>query len=151
MSAQAQLFLFAFALDLLGILIFRRYAAAFTPAGRSSIMAWTLLILAGLTEVIWLVALKKSNGFTDTWQGAVSITISWVSFFLLAYALKFIPIGTAYAVCTGFGVAGGAIAGMWLFGEDRNAIRVGSIALIMAGIVGVHLSESADGPGGPGS
>ena len=109
MSAQAQLFLFAFALDLLGILIFRRYAAAFTPAGRSSIMAWTLLILAGLTEVIWLVALKKSNGFTDTWQGAVSITISWVSFFLLAYALKFIPIGTARPPC------------VWIWAENMAA------------------------------
>lgn len=150
MSSQAQLFLFAFALDLLGILIFRRYSAAFTPVGRSCFMAWTLLILAGLTEVIWLVALKKSNGFTDTWQGAVSITVSWISFFLLAYALKFIPIGTAYAVCTGFGVAGGAIAGMWLFGEDRNVVRVGSIALIVIGIVGIHLSDSAHLSRGPG-
>lgn len=133
---------FALALDALGILTFRKYLGRVPPIHRRKLMAWTILILAGLTEIVWLVALKNSNGFADTWQGVLSIAVSWVSFFLLAYSLKFIPAGTAYAVWTGCGAAGGAIAGMLLFGERRSALRLGSIALIVIGIVGIRLGES---------
>jgi len=145
MNAELQMLTFALALDVLGILTFRKYLARLATDQRRKLMAWTILILAGLTEIIWLVALKNSNGFTDTWQGALSIAVSWVSFFLLAYALKFIPAGTAYAVWTGCGAAGGAIAGMVIFGEERSALRLGSIALIVVGIVGIRLGE----PGTP--
>ena len=142
MTDTAQMILFALGLDVLGIMTFKKYADRLqSPAGRR-VMAWALLILAGLTEIIWLVALKNSNGFADTWQGVISISLSWLSFFLLAYALKFIPAGTAYAVWTGCGAAGGAIAGMLLFGEGRTALRIGSIALIVIGILGVKLGDS---------
>jgi quaternary ammonium compound-resistance protein SugE len=141
MTTELQMVTFAIGLDVLGILTFKRFLARFEPASRSRLMAWTILILAGLTEVLWLVALKNSNGFADTWQGVVSIAISWMSFFLLAYALKFIPAGTAYAVWTGCGAAGGAVAGMLIFGEERSALRLGSIGLIILGIVGIRLGE----------
>lgn len=142
MAAELQMLTFALALDALGILTFKKYLGRVPQVHRKKLMAWTLLILAGLTEIIWLVALKNSNGFADTWQGVLSIAVSWVSFFLLAYSLKFIPAGTAYAVWTGCGAAGGAIAGMLLFGEGRSALRLGSIALIVIGIVGIRLGES---------
>jgi len=143
MSAELQMITFAIALDVLGILTFKKYLGRIAPDTRRKLMAWMILFLAGLTEVLWLVALKKSNGFDDTWQGVVSIGISWVSFFLLAYALRFIPAGTAYAVWTGCGAAGGAIAGMLLFDKGRSAMRLGSIVLIVIGIVGIRLGEQS--------
>jgi quaternary ammonium compound-resistance protein SugE len=128
-------------LEALGILIFKKYVAGLEPDARRKAMAWAVLILAGLTEVVWLVALKNSDGFANTLQGVISIAVSWVSFFMLAYALKFIPAGTAYAVWTGCGAAGGAIAGMLLFGEGRSALRVASITLIVIGILGIRLGD----------
>jgi quaternary ammonium compound-resistance protein SugE len=126
--------------------ICRQAAAARRRRGheraRRKTMAWAILIVAGLTEVVWLVALKNSDGFANTMHGVVSIAVSWLSFFMLAFALKFIPVGTAYAVWTGCGVVGGAIAGMLLFGEGRNALRVASIVLIVIGILGIRLGDS---------
>ena len=128
-------------LELLGVLIFRKYVAVLAPDVRRTVMAWAILILAGLMEIVWLVALKNSDGFANTLHGVLSIAVSWVSFFMLAYALKFIPAGTAYAVWTGCGAAGGAVAGMLLFGEGRNALRVASITLIVIGILGIRLGD----------
>jgi len=128
-------------LELLGVLIFRKYVAVLAPDVRRTVMAWAILILAGLMEIVWLVALKNSDGFANTLHGVLSIAVSWVSFFMLAYALKFIPAGTAYAVWTGCGAAGGAVAGMLLFGEGRNAMRVASITLIVIGILGIRLGD----------
>ncbi len=102
----------------------------------------TILILAGLTEIIWLVALKNSNGCRHV-AGSASIAVSWVSFFLLAYALKFIP-AALRTRWTGCGAAGGGIAGMLIFGEERSALRLGSIALIVVGI-----GDSSRDPGAP--
>ena len=133
---------FATALEVLGFVTFRKYLAHLSTGTRRRTMAWGILIVAGLAEVVWLVALKNSNGFASTLQGVVSIAVSWVSFFMLAYALKFIPAGTAYAVWTGCGAAGGAIAGMLLFGEGRGALRLGSIVLIVIGIVGIRVGDN---------
>jgi len=128
-------------LELFGVLTFKKYVADLAPDARRSLMAWAILILAGLTEVVWLVALKNSNRFANTLHGVLSIAVSWVSFFMLAYALKFIPAGTAYAVWTGCGAAGGAVAGILLFGEGRSALRVASITLIVIGILGIRLGD----------
>jgi quaternary ammonium compound-resistance protein SugE len=140
-SAIVQLAVFAVVLDVLGIVLFKRWAARSPDSKRKKVMAWAILIAAGLTEVIWLVALKNSNGFERTWQGALSISLAWASFFMLAYAMKFIPAGTAYAVWTGCGALGGAVAGMMLFGESRSAVRLASLALIVIGIIGVKVTE----------
>lgn len=141
MSGTLQMITLATALEVLGIMTFKKYVAGLTPDARRKVVAWTILILAGLTEIVWLVALKNSDGFANTLSGVVSIAVSWVSFFMLAFALKFIPAGTAYAVWTGCGAAGGAIAGMLIFGEGRSSLRLASIALIVIGIVGIRLGD----------
>ena len=141
MSGALPLVALATLLELLGVLTFRKYVAVLAPDARRKIMAWAILILAGLMEIVWLVALKNSDGFANTTHGVLSIAVSWLSFFMLAYALKFIPAGTAYAVWTGCGAAGGAVAGMLLFGEGRNAMRVASITLIVIGVLGIRLGD----------
>lgn len=100
-------------------------------------VAWPVLVLAGLLEVVWLVALKRSVSATQPFYGAASVAIAWLSFALLAVTLRTIPAGTAYAVWTGVGAAGGAIAGIVLFGESLSVLRLVSVALIVIGVVGV--------------
>jgi quaternary ammonium compound-resistance protein SugE len=103
--------------------------------------AWMLLVVAGGLEVVWLVALKRSESFAHPAYGVVSVVVAWLSFALLAVTMRAIPAGTAYAVWTGVGAAGGAIAGIVLFGESMNAIRLASVSLIVLGIVGVKLTQ----------
>ncbi|MGN6387916.1 MAG: DMT family transporter [Burkholderiaceae bacterium] len=103
-------------------------------------MAWLILFLAGLLEIVWLLLLKMSDGYTRTGYTVSGLALSFVSFGMVGWAVKTLPIGTAYAVWTGIGVAGGAIAGIVLFGEPATAMRVGCIVLIVAGIVGLKLS-----------
>jgi quaternary ammonium compound-resistance protein SugE len=104
-------------------------------------MAWTLLIVAGILEIVWLVALKRSDGFAHAGYGAASVATAWLSFALLAHTLRTLPAGTAYAVWTGVGAAGGAVVGMLLFGESREIGRLLCLAMIVAGIVGVELTQ----------
>jgi quaternary ammonium compound-resistance protein SugE len=141
MTAELQMLALALGLDALGVLTFKKYLTCPSPTWRK-LVAWTILILAGLLEIVWLVALKNSNGFADTGQGVISIAVSWLSFFMLAYALKFIPAGTAYAVWTGCGAVGGVVVGMIIFGEERSPLRLTSIALVIVGILGIRLAES---------
>jgi quaternary ammonium compound-resistance protein SugE len=103
-------------------------------------LAWFLLITAGLLEIIWLIVMKHSQGFTKLWPTVIVFVVGTVSFYLLSLCLKVIPVGTAYVVWTGIGAVGGAIAGMALFGEARDAWRIASIALVVAGIVGLKLT-----------
>lgn len=103
-------------------------------------VAWSVLVTAGVLEVVWLVALKRSVSGAQPLYGVASVVVAWLSFALLAVPLKTIPAGTAYAVWTGVGAAGGAIAGMLLFGEPLSPIRLASVALIVLGIVGVKLA-----------
>lgn len=103
-------------------------------------MAWSLLIIAGFLEVIWLYALKQSNGFQHRRSMLLSIVAASASFILLAYALKAIPAGTAYAVWTGIGAVGTALFGILVFREQRNFLRLLSICLIISGILGLMLS-----------
>jgi|KBSMisStaDraftv2_1062788.scaffolds.fasta_scaffold1291407_2 quaternary ammonium compound-resistance protein SugE len=102
--------------------------------------AWALLITAGLLEIVWLVAMKQSQGFTKTGPTVIVFVVGTLSFYLLSLCLKVIPAGTAYAVWTGIGAVGGAIAGIVLFGEARDAWRIASIALVVAGIAGLKLT-----------
>ena len=102
-------------------------------------MAWVILLLAGFCEVGWAVTLKYTHGFTRLWPTAGVFGGGILSVYLLGLATKQIPIGTAYAVWTGIGAVGTAIFGIALFGEPRTAIRLGCIALIVAGIVGLRM------------
>jgi quaternary ammonium compound-resistance protein SugE len=105
--------------------------------------AWILLGLAGLAEIGWVIALKYSEGFTKPAASVVTVVALAVSMVLLGWAVKTLPIGTAYAVWTGIGAAGAAIAGLYLFGESANAMRLLCIVLIIAGVAGLKLSTPA--------
>jgi quaternary ammonium compound-resistance protein SugE len=102
-------------------------------------MSWVYLFLAGLTEVAWAIGLKYSNGWSRLWPSVITGLLMVVSFAFLSLALKTLPIGTAYAIWTGIGAAGTAIAGIYLFGEPRDAVRFLCIGLIIAGVVGLRL------------
>lgn len=103
-------------------------------------MAWVWLSLAGALEVVWAVGLKYTDGFTRTVPSVITLSAMAASVYLLALAVRTIPIGTGYAVWTGIGAVGASILGMVLFGESRDAMRIASIVLIVAGIAGLKLS-----------
>ncbi len=102
-------------------------------------MSWIYLVLAGLTEIGWAVGLKYTEGWSRLWPSVATGVLMIVSFVFLSLAVKTLPIGTAYAVWTGIGAAGTAIAGIFLFGEARDALRILSIALIVMGVAGLRL------------
>jgi len=102
-------------------------------------MAWLWLTAAGLLEIVWAVGLKYTEGFTRLVPSAITALAMIGSVYLLALAVRAIPIGTAYAVWTGIGAVGVAILGMVLFGEPKDALRIGSILLIVLGIAGLKL------------
>ncbi len=104
-------------------------------------MAWILLVLAGLFEVAWAIGLKYSEGFTRFWPSAVTVLAAIVSLGLLGLAMKSLAVGTAYAVWVGVGAIGTAALGIMLFGEPANAGRLLSLALILAGLIGLKLSS----------
>ncbi|MCO4100581.1 DMT family transporter [Gemmatimonas sp.] len=103
--------------------------------------AWMWLVMAGLLEVAWAIGLKASDGFRKPGVSALTVAAMIASFYGLAQALKVLPVGTGYAVWTGIGAVGTAIAGVVLFGESRELGRVLSVLLIVAGIVGLKISS----------
>jgi quaternary ammonium compound-resistance protein SugE len=103
-------------------------------------MAWLLLVVAGLLETAWAIALKQSAGFSKLLPSVLFVVLGVASLALLALALRSLPVGTAYAVWTGIGAAGTAILGIVLLGEPAQALRLASIALIVAGVVGLNLA-----------
>lgn len=103
-------------------------------------MAWVYLMLAGLFEVGWAIALKYTEGFTRLLPTAWTLGCLIASLWLLALALRTLPVGTAYAIWTGIGAAGTAVLGMILFDEPRTVARVLSLLFIMAGMVGLKLA-----------
>jgi quaternary ammonium compound-resistance protein SugE len=106
-------------------------------------MAWALLVAAGILEIGWAIGLKYTDGFTRLWPSVWTISAMAVSMYLLAVAARTLPIGTAYAVWVGIGAVGAAILGMVLFGEPRSTARIACIGLIVAGVVGLKVFNSA--------
>jgi len=104
-------------------------------------MAWLILAIAGLFEVAWAIGLKYTDGFTRFWPSALSVLAMIASVVLLGWALKTLPVGTAYAVWTGIGAVGTAALGIVLFNEARDAARLLCIGLIVAGIVGLKARD----------
>jgi len=102
--------------------------------------AWLLLIVAGLFEIVWAVGLKYTQGFTRPLPSALTIGAMTVSMYLLARAVRTIPVGTGYAVWTGIGAVGTALVGVWLLGEPRTVGRLLAIAAIVGGIVGLKMA-----------
>jgi quaternary ammonium compound-resistance protein SugE len=103
-------------------------------------MAWLYLLIAGLLEVTWAIGLKYSQGFTQFRASVATIAAMLLSIVFLAQALKYLPVGTGYAVWTGIGALGTAVLGIILFDEPRNLGRLLSLLLLVAGIVGLRLS-----------
>jgi quaternary ammonium compound-resistance protein SugE len=106
-------------------------------------MAWFLLFLAGLFEVAWAIGLKYTEGFTRPIPSVLTLAAMVASVLLLGIAMKSLPVGTAYAVWVGVGAVGTAILGIVLFAEPATAGRLLSLALIVAGIVGLKLATPA--------
>ena len=100
-------------------------------------MAWWALFIAGLFEIGWAIGLKYTQGFSKLGPSLWTVTAMALSFGLLSYALKTLPVGTAYAVWTGIGVVGTALLGIWLFGEAASVLRLLCILRIVAGIAGL--------------
>jgi quaternary ammonium compound-resistance protein SugE len=103
--------------------------------------AWLILAGAGLLEIVWSISMKASEGYTRLPYTALTIVAAGLSFWLLGLALKTLPVGTAYAVWTGIGAVGAAILGIALFGESANLARLGCIALIVLGILGLKFTS----------
>lgn len=101
--------------------------------------SWMLLLIAGLLEVVWAIGLKYTDGFSKLVPSVITITAMIISVWLLALALKGIPVGTGYAVWTGIGAVGTAILGIVLFNEAATVARLACIGLIVAGIFGLKL------------
>lgn len=105
-------------------------------------MAWGILVLAGLLEVVWAVGLKYTEGFSKLWPTVGTVLAMVLSVWLLGVAMKTLPVGTAYAVWVGIGAVGTAILGIYLLGESANLGRIISLALIVAGIIGLKLTTA---------
>lgn len=104
-------------------------------------MAWVFIFIAGLFEVAWALGLKLSEGFTRALPSIGTVAAMALSMLFMSLSLKTIPMGTAYAVWTGIGAVGTAIAGIVLFNEPREALRLACIGLIVAGIAGLKLTS----------
>jgi len=106
-------------------------------------MAWLLLVIAGLCEIVWATGLKHTEGFTRFWPTVVTITAMVVSIVLLGMAMKTLPAGTSYAVWVGIGAVGTAMMGILMLGEPATVGRVASLTLIVAGVIGLKLATPA--------
>jgi quaternary ammonium compound-resistance protein SugE len=105
-------------------------------------MAWTILIVAAACEIAWAVGLKYTDGFTRPLPSVATAAAIVASMGLLAWSVRTLPIGTAYAIWTGIGAAGTAILGIVLFGESAALARLACIALIVAGVAGLKATTS---------
>jgi quaternary ammonium compound-resistance protein SugE len=103
-------------------------------------MAWLYLLFAGLFEIAWAIGLKYTEGFSRLVPSLLTLVAMALSLAMLGFALKSLPLGTAYAVWTGIGAIGTAALGIYLFDEPATAARLASIGLIVAGIIGLKLA-----------
>lgn len=122
---------------------------AVTGPNSSVVIAWILLIIAGLLEIGWAIGLKYTQGFTRPLATVLTLAALCASFVLLAQAVRVLPIGTAYAAWTGIGAAGAAILGMILFKEPATLPRLACVALIILGVLGLKLLTPVDVPTPP--
>lgn len=106
-------------------------------------MAWVVLVVAGLLEIVWATAVKQSDGLSRLWPSAIGIGAAAVSFVMLSAALRTLPVGTAYAVWVGIGALGVAIAGITLDGEPASPARAAFLLLILVGVIGLRALEGA--------
>ncbi|ONG50460.1 QacE family quaternary ammonium compound efflux SMR transporter [Pseudoroseomonas deserti] len=104
-------------------------------------MAWFLLIVAGLFEVVWAFSMKQSEGFTRLWPTVITFAAMLVSFGLLSWSMRVLPLGTAYTIWTGIGAVGAFTVGVLFLGEALTPLRVLAAILIVGGLVLMKLSS----------
>ncbi|HEY0906627.1 MAG TPA: quaternary ammonium compound efflux SMR transporter SugE [Methylophilus sp.] len=105
-------------------------------------MTWLILLIAGLFETAWAIGLKYTEGFSRFWPSFWTIVAMVISVWLLGLCVKSLPVGTAYAVWVGIGAVGTVILGIWLLNEPVTPLRIFSLLLIIAGIIGLKLAGS---------
>ncbi len=104
-------------------------------------MSWLILLISGGLEVVWASALKASDGFSKPLYSVIVALAAFASFWLLAYAMRSLPLGTAYPVWVGIGAIGSFIIGIVVFGESASAMRIASAGFIVLGILGLKVAE----------
>ncbi|MCL6232516.1 DMT family transporter [Acinetobacter amyesii] len=105
-------------------------------------MAWVVLVFAGIFEIVWAYSMKLSEGFTKLGPSLVTLFFMILSFGLLAYAMKTLPLGTAYTIWTGIGAIGSFLVGIFILGEPATAMRMLAAILIISGLILMKLSSS---------
>jgi quaternary ammonium compound-resistance protein SugE len=105
------------------------------------LLAWILLFLAGLLEIVWAFGMKASEGFSRLGWSVLTLVAMVASVGLLGLAMRSLPLGTAYAIWTGIGALGAFVVGIAVLGEAATPMRIGSAALILAGLVGLKLTS----------
>lgn len=105
-------------------------------------MAWIVLVLAGIFEIVWAYSMKLSDGFSKLTPSLITIFFMVLSFGLLAYAMRTLPLGTAYTIWTGIGAVGSFLVGIFILGEPATAMRMLVAVLIVSGLVLMKLSSS---------
>lgn len=104
-------------------------------------MAWVMLLIAGILEVVWAFYMKQSDGFTRAVPTAITLVTMIGSFALLSFSMKTLPLGTAYTIWTGIGAVGAFLVGIMVLGEQANAIRILAAILIVSGLVLMKVSS----------
>lgn len=107
-------------------------------------LAWIFLLTAGLLELVWAYFLKLSHGFTVLAPSIITIVVLIISFFLLGHSVNVFGIGMSYAVFTGIGIAGTTIIGIVLLGESVSAVKIISLIVLLAGIIGLKLCDGEE-------
>lgn len=105
-------------------------------------MAWIVLVFAGIFEIVWAYTMKMSEGFTKLTPSIITLFFMILSFGLLAYAMRTLPLGTAYTIWTGIGAIGSFLVGIFVLGEPATAMRMLAAVLIISGLVLMKLSSS---------
>lgn len=106
-------------------------------------MAWIILFIAGLLEVVWAYFMKQSAGFTRLWPSVITLAAMGASFTLLSWSMRILPLGTAYTVWTGIGAVGAFVLGIVFLGESMTPMRIAAAMLILSGLVLMRLSAAS--------
>ncbi len=106
-------------------------------------MAWVVLIIAGLFEILWAFSMKQSLGFSRFWPSIITIGGMVISFALLSWSMRVLPLGTAYTVWTGIGAVGAFVVGVTVLGESISIVRVIAAVLIVSGLVLMKMAGDA--------
>jgi len=104
-------------------------------------MAWFILVVAGLFEIVWAFTMKQSDGFTRLWPSVITLAAMLVSFALLSWSMRTLPLGTAYTIWTGIGALGAFVVGIAVLGEPAGALRLLAAGLIIGGLLLMKLSS----------